>query len=622
MLNDPIALSGERKSEFITEEDYFKDVREKGSRRWIFAHLFHSTNKYIIFIVLFTTVFSSILTSSSRVTIGNAVSAFLGGIYSDFMYYIILILILTVSAPLIRLLNFMLREILAQRMERDTREEFFSNLLGKSLSFHDRQQIGELMARATDDVRNLNFLVSPSLSLILESFTSLIIPTIFIILFYPVQLVISPVIFSIIFLILIRDYTQKIGPVSRDLRANYGKMNSILNETLSGIEVVKATAAESTEVMKYFFNAQAYKDSYVERGIVQGKYLPILFLAITITVSLAHSIVLYLNGLLDIGQIIGYIGLISMLRFPTNISVWVFAQIKVAIAGAERLLEVMNERTEIGARQGGEQKQIQGKIQFEDVWFAYPNKQISQRDDRDSENNNRYVLKDISFEIGAGKTVAIVGTAGSGKTTLTKLISRLYDVDKGAILIDGIDIKNYKLNSLRSQISYIEQDLFLFTDSVFENISFGRTGSMEEVQKVAREAQAHEFIENLPEGYDTVVGERGVTLSGGEKQRLAIARAFLTDPRVLILDDATSAIDSETEDKIQKAIKNILKNRTTLLITHRLSQIRWADLILVLKNGRIEAKGTHKELMQTSPEYQKIFVDRFEIDKEKLLEEV
>lgn len=622
MLNDPIAFSGERKSEFITEEDYFKDVREKGSGRWIFAHLFHSTNKYIIFIVLFTTVFSSILTSSSRVTIGNAVSAFLGGIYSDFMYYIILILILTLSAPLIRLLNFMLREILAQRMERDTREEFFSNLLGKSLSFHDRQQIGELMARSTDDVRNLNFLVSPSLSLILESFTSLIIPTIFIILFYPVQLVISPVIFSIIFLILIRDYTQKIGPVSRDLRANYGKMNSILNETLSGIEVVKATAAESTEVMKYFFNAQAYKDSYVERGIVQGKYLPILFLAITITVSLAHSIVLYLNGLLDIGQIIGYIGLISMLRFPTNISVWVFAQIKVAIAGAERLLEVMNERTEIGARQGGKQKQIQGKIQFEDVWFAYPNKQISQRDDRDSENNDRYVLKDISFEIGAGKTVAIVGTAGSGKTTLTKLISRLYDVDKGAILIDGIDIKNYKLNSLRSQISYIEQDLFLFTDSVFENISFGRTGSMEEVQKVAREAQAHEFIENLPESYDTVVGERGVTLSGGEKQRIAIARAFLTDPRVLILDDATSAIDSETEDKIQKAIKNILKNRTTLLITHRLSQIRWADLILVLKNGRIEAKGTHEELMQTSHEYQKIFVDRFEIDKEKLLEEV
>jgi len=621
MLNDPIALPKERKSEFITEEDYFKDVREKGSRRWIFAHLFHSTNKYIIFIVLFTTVFSSILTSSSRVTIGNAVSAFLGGVYSDFMYYIILVLILTVSAPLIRLLNFMLREILAQRMERDTREEFFSNLLGKSLSFHDRQQIGELMARATDDVRNLNFLVSPSLSLILESFTSLIIPTIFIILFYPFQLVISPVVFSIVFLVLIRDYTQKIGPVSRDLRANYGKMNSTLNETLSGIEVVKATAAENTEVMKYFFNAKAYKDSYVERGVVQGKYLPILFLAITITVSLAHSIILYLNGLLDIGQIIGYIGLISMLRFPTNISVWVFAQIKVAIAGAERLLEVMNERTEIGAHQEGRQKQFQGKIQFKNVWFAYPNQQTSEFEANDSENNS-YVLKNISFEIGAGKTIAIVGTAGSGKTTLTKLISRLYDVNKGAILIDDTNIKNFRLNSLRSQISYIEQDLFLFTDSVFENISFGRTGSMEEVQKVAREAQAHEFIQNLPEGYDTVVGERGVTLSGGEKQRIAIARAFLTDPRVLILDDATSAIDSETEDKIQKAIKNVLKNRTTLLITHRLSQIRWADLILVLKNGRIEAKGTHEELMRTSPEYQKIFVDRFEIDKEKLLEEV
>jgi ATP-binding cassette subfamily B protein len=611
----------ERKLEFKPDIDPYKEAREKGSRRWILSHLFNGSNKYIIFIVLFTTILSSVLTSSSRVVIGDAVSAFLGGVYSNFMNYILLILFLTISAPLIRLLNFMLREVLAQRMERDTREEFFANLLGKSLSFHDRQEIGDLMARATDDVRNLNFLVSPSLSLILESFTSLIIPSLFIILFYPAQLVITPIVFSIIFLLLIRDYNKKIGPVSRALRRNYGKMNSQLNETLSGIEVVKATAAENTELLKYYLNAKTYKDSYVERGEIQGRYLPILLLAITITFSLGHSIVLYLNGLIDIGQIIGYIGLITMLRFPTNISVWVFAQIKVAIAGAERVLEVMNERTEIGVRQEGKQKEIHGTIQFRNVWFSYPNNPSVDNKSVDSEKN-AYVLKDISFEIGPGKTVAIVGTAGSGKTTLTKLISRLYDVSKGTILIDDIDIRDFKLQSLRSQISYIEQDLFLFTDTVFKNISFGRTSSMDEVKKVAKEAKAHEFIQNLPEGYETVVGERGVTLSGGEKQRIAIARAFLTDPRVLILDDATSAIDSETEDKIQKAIQRILKNRTTLLITHRLSQIRWADLIIVLKNGRIEAKGTHEELIQTSNEYQKIFVDRFEIDKEQLLEGV
>ncbi len=614
-------FTSERQVEFSPGEDPFEQSREKGTWRWIISHLFHKTNKYIILVVFFTTVLSSILSSSSRVVIGNAVSEFLGDNFSNFIYFVILTLILGLSAPLVRLVNFMLREIIAQRMERDTREEFFINLLGKSQSFHDRQQIGDLMARATDDVRNLNFLVSPALSLILESFTSLVIPTLFVFLFYPNQLAIVPIIFSILFLILIRDYNIRIGPVSRDLRRNYGEMNSVLNETLSGIEVVKASAEEDSEVLKYFFNAKAYKDSYVERGTIQAKYLPILLLAVTITFSLGHSIFLYLQGIIDIGQIIGYIGLISLLRFPTNISVFVFAFTKVATSSAERLLEVMNEKTDIGINQEGISKEIKGQITFENVSFAYPN-QENGNNKKEEEKDEHYVLKDISFEIGKGETVAIVGTAGSGKTTLTKLISRLYDVNKGRILIDDKDIRDYELQSIRNQISYIEQDLFLFTDTIFENISFGRTSSMDEVQEVAKEAQAHEFIKKLPEGYETEVGERGVTFSGGEKQRIAIARAFLTDPRILILDDATSAIDSETEDQIQKAIKSILKNRTTFLITHRLSQIRWADLIMVLKNGKIEAKGSHKDLIQTSKEYQKIFVERFEVDKEKLLEEI
>ena len=614
-------FTSERQVEFSPGEDPFEQSREKGTWRWIISHLFHKTNKYIILVVFFTTVLSSILSSSSRVVIGNAVSEFLGDNFSNFIYFVILTLILGLSAPLVRLVNFMLREIIAQRMERDTREEFFINLLGKSQSFHDRQQIGDLMARATDDVRNLNFLVSPALSLILESFTSLVIPTLFVFLFYPNQLAIVPIIFSILFLILIRDYNIRIGPVSRDLRRNYGEMNSVLNETLSGIEVVKASAEEDSEVLKYFFNAKAYKDSYVERGTIQAKYLPILLLAVTITFSLGHSIFLYLQGIIDIGQIIGYIGLISLLRFPTNISVFVFAFTKVATSSAERLLEVMNEKTDIGINQEGISKEIKGQITFENVSFAYPN-QENGNNKKEEEKDEHYVLKDISFEIGKGETVAIVGTAGSGKTTLTKLISRLYDVNKGRILIDDKDIRDYELQSIRNQISYIEQDLFLFTDTIFENISFGRTSSMDEVQEVAKEAQAHEFIKKLPEGYETEVGERGVTLSGGEKQRIAIARAFLTDPRILILDDATSAIDSETEDQIQKAIKSILKNRTTFLITHRLSQIRWADLIIVLKNGKIEAKGSHKDLIQTSKEYQKIFVERFEVDREKLLEEI
>ncbi|MFW9951396.1 MAG: ABC transporter ATP-binding protein, partial [Candidatus Thorarchaeota archaeon] len=229
------------------------------------------------------------------------------------------------------------------------------------------------------------------------------------------------------------------------------------------------------------------------------------------------------------------------------------------------------------------------------------------------------VLRDITFEVKPGQTVAIVGTTGSGKTTLTKLISRLYDVSEGKILVDDQDIRDYALKSLRAQISYIEQDVFLFSFSVFENINFGRLGTKENVIEAAKQAQAHEFITELPQGYDSKIGERGVLLSGGERQRIAIARAFLADPRILILDDSTSAIDSNTEDKIQYAIKNVLRNRTTFLITHRLSQIRWADLIIVLKDGKIEAKGDHQELLRTSEEYRKIFIKKFDLDEQELL---
>jgi ATP-binding cassette subfamily B protein len=280
--------------------------------------------------------------------------------------------------------------------------------------------------------------------------------------------------------------------------------------------------------------------------------------------------------------------------------------LKLAGSSAKRLLELMNQETEIDENLAGIQKEINGAIKFENVTFRYP----------ESEN---YVLADLSFKVNPGQTVAIVGTTGSGKTTLTKLISRLYDISEGKILIDGIDIRDFSLKSLRDQISYIEQDVFLFSYSIFENISFGRVSLLKEVIEAAEQAQAHEFINKLPKKYESEIGERGVQLSGGERQRIAIARAFLSDPKILILDDSTSAIDSNTEDKIQFAIKNILRNRTTFLITHRLSQIRWADLILVLKDGRIEAKGTHEELLKSSEEYRKIFVKKFDLDEQKLI---
>ncbi len=592
--------------EFSPEKDPFRNSRKKSSRRWILAHIFHDTNKIFIFIVLFTTILTANLATIIFVFIGNAITAILNLNIPIFMNIFIIIIILSFTNPGMRLANFMLREVIAQRMERDTRKEFFINLLGKSQSFHDQQKIGELMARATDDVRTLNYFISPAVSLILESFTDLVVPVIYIAIFYPVQLIIEPIIFVILFLIALRSYINKIGPISFDLRMNFGLMDATLNESLTGIEVVKGTAQEDREIRKYLYNIQKYKDAFVKQGIVQAKYLPILLLALIITIAFGHSVLLFYLGLMNIGQIIAYLGILNLLYFPTNISIFVFAIIRLAGASAKRILEYMNMETKIDENINGVIKKIQGQILFENVSFKYP-------------NSKNFVLKNLNFEIQPGKTVAIVGTTGAGKTTLTKLITRLYDVSEGRILIDGIDVRDYALKSLRSQISFIEQDVFLFSSSIFDNITFGRIGSLDEVIEVAKQAQAHEFISELPDEYYSEIGERGVQLSGGERQRIAIARAFLSDPPVLILDDSTSAIDSKTEDQIQFAIRNILRNRTTFLITHRLSQIRWADLILVLQNGELIAMGTHEDLLCNSEEYRKIFIKKFDLEEQKLI---
>ena len=435
----------------------------------------------------------------------------------------------------------------------------------------------------------------------------MIIPLIYIVIFLPAQLLLAPIFFVILFLFALKDYIRKLTPVTGIMRAEFGQMNAVLNETLTGIDVVKSSTQEEREMNKYYRKAKRYRDAFIKQGNIQAKYFPLLLLAISITLGMIHAIYLYSLGTINIGQIITYLGLISLLRFPTFISIFVFAIMRMAISGAQRLLDFMNEESKIDENPEGIEKTLDGHIKFESVSFSYS-------------KNAQPILKNVSFEVKPGQTVAIVGTTGSGKTTLTKLITRLYDVNDGKILIDNIDIRNYALESLRSQISYIEQDVFLFSTSIFENITFGRPSSMNEVMFVARQAQTHQFVSELLNGYDSEVGERGVQLSGGERQRIAIARAFLTNPRILILDDSTSAIDSATEDKIQKAIHNILKNRTTILITHRLSQIRWADLILVLKRGEIVAEGTHEELLKTSEEYRKIFVKRFDVKLEQLLE--
>ncbi|HEX9837784.1 MAG TPA: ABC transporter ATP-binding protein, partial [Anaerolineales bacterium] len=305
---------------------------------------------------------------------------------------------------------------------------------------------------------------------------------------------------------------------------------------------------------------------------------------------------------LDLGAVVAYFGLLRLLEFPTFVSTFAYSQISLGISSARRILDLISRETDLDQNAQGYADAMKGEVEFRNVSFNYALSGAARQGSEDE------VLQNISFKVKPGQTVAIVGQTGSGKTSLVKLINRTYDTSQGQVLVDGVDVRDWNLAALRSQISMIEQDIFLFSRSVSENIAFGKPESTQsEIESAAESAQADDFIHSFDKGYETVVGERGVTLSGGQRQRLALARAFLTDPYILILDDSTSAIDSATEDKIQRAIANAARGRTTFIITHRLSQIRWADLIIVLRKGRIAAIGTHDELMKTSDAYSRIF---------------
>jgi ATP-binding cassette subfamily B protein len=483
-------------------------------------------------------------------------------------------------------------EFLAQSVERDSRHELYVSLLGKSQSFHARQRIGDIMARATNDVRSINMMFSPGVMLITDSVLNLIIPILLIGLMR-VELLVMPLIFTVLLLLTIWDYNRRLSPVSLALRDQFGTMNAELAEAIAGIEVVKANVMERFEWDKFTLNAGKYRDLFVKQREIQARYWPMLVFSISWAVAFFHALLVWNAGRITLGEVVAFMGLFGGLRFPTFISLFSFELVQLGIAGAKRILALINAETELDENIQGITQPIEGEVSFEDVSFGY---------------NGNTVLNKISFCANPGETIAIVGQTGSGKTSLTRLINRIYDVNDGAVKVDGMDVREWSMESLRSQISTIEQDIFLFSGSIEENIAFGCDEAVQaNIVQAARDAQADEFILSFKDGYETEIGERGVTLSGGQRQRIAIARAFLTDPRILVLDDSTSAIDSATEDQIQRAMKRISSNRTTFLITHRLSQIRWADRILVLRHGEIVDQGTHEELIARSIDYRRIF---------------
>lgn len=578
-------------AEFVLPHTLRSDRSSPG--RWILSHV--ARHGWIVLMMVVGAISNAALAGVVPIFVGRAFNLILAdpAALPELATIAVWIVVSQVVRSALQMGRNFGAELIGQRLERDIRDELYASLLGKSMTFHSLQPVGDTMARATNDVREVNLMFNPGLNLVVGSAIFLVIPPLYAPAYHP-ALAIIPTLFIIAYGFALWQYLAELRPITERARQAFGTMNAHLAEALDGVEVVKGAAQETEEVGRFSANAAAHRDAFVQQGNVEARFLPFLLMVVAQAAGLAHALILFGQGAIDVGAVVAYMGLLFLFGFPTFVSLFAYSQVSLGMASARRILELITRTTELDRNRGGHTAPIRGEIEFRNVDFSYP--------------AGEPVLAGVSFRVPPGQTVAIVGQTGAGKTSLAKLINRIHDVQSGAVLVDGVDVRAWDLAGLRRQISIIEQDVFLFSRSLGENIAFGRPDSSQaEIEAAARLAQAHEFILGFHDGYQTRIGERGVTLSGGQRQRVALARAFLADPRILILDDSTSSIDSATEDEIQRAIFRAAQGRTTILITHRLSQIRWADLIVVLRQGRIVAQGKHDELLQSSEAYRRIF---------------
>ena len=481
-------------------------------------------------------------------------------------------------------------------VEMDLRQGLYAHLVRLSFGFYDRHQTGQLMSRATVDLQGVRFFLGYGLIFFFQNVLTVVSVTI-VLLFFEWQLALIALAITPILVVLAYRYSRVAHPTLRDVQQKLADVATVAEENIVGVHVVKSFAQEAAERAKFDARSEAVFKQTIRANRQRALYVPL----ISWVPMLAQAAVLLVgarmvaSGSLTVGGFVRFNLYLGMLVMPLrSLGMWI-GQAQRATAAGERIFEIMDAPEDIADRPGAVALPPGGgDLRLEGVGFEYM--------------TQRPVLEDIDLAVPAGKTIALIGHTGSGKTTLTSLVPRFYDVTVGRVLVDGTDVRDVTLHSLRRSIGVISQDPFLFSATVRENITFGAPDlSDEEVERVARLAQAHEFVERLPDGYDTVIGERGITLSGGQRQRLAIARAIAVDPRILILDDATASVDATTEAKIRLGLREAMRGRTTLIIAHRLSTISLADEVVVLDAGRIVASGNHDDLLHRSQVYRDIY---------------
>ena len=576
-----------------------------GYIRWFLSFLKKYRVRMIVGLIL--VFITALLVLINPQISGMIVDEVIEGQHYEKLGILLLIMIgVTLVRSLLRFIFLMCFESSSQGLVYDMREEAYRKLMKEDFNFFNKNRTGDLMSRQTGDMDAVRHMVS---HVIYFSFENILVFLMALVMIFSVNVKMALCMLIVLPFTLAVTLSQRrhIKPAFDRVRDCFSSLNAFAQETIAGNRVVKAFAKEDYELEKFDRENDGYRDAQLNAASIWMKYIPmfeILSQCLTIILMIMGGFMV-IDGEMTIGNMVTVNGYLWMLNSPLRQAGWIINDLQRFLTAIEKIYKVYTTEPDIKQPEHVvEKRKLKGSVTFDHVNYY---------------TNDDTVLKDISFHVEPGQTVGIIGATGSGKSSLINLICRFYDVNQGRVLVDDIDVRNLNLQTLRGNIGIAMQDVFLFSDTIEGNIAYGNPDcTFEQVQAAAKIANADEFIREMPEGYDTIIGERGVGLSGGQKQRISLARAILKDPSIIILDDTTSAIDMETESMIQNELKKISDERTVFIIAHRISSIIHADQILVLDNGRLVERGTHEQLLAKKGYYSTVFHHQYgEFDRFK-----